>query len=202
MTLITEILKETAGLTAPTPELLTDCGSGQCRPILIYPHTILRCETVEASFDDDLRKLVADLAATLYASKGLGISAPQIGVPRRVFLVDLWNGREPQQGQPASQLLVAVNPTLWVFPGPSSSGDEGCLSFPGVQTRVTRATKIALKAYNHRGQPWVLSCSALLARVIQHEYDHLYGKILVDHLDRRQTKRLISFLRSMPTQPA
>lgn len=200
--LTTEILKETAGLTAPVPELLTDCGNGQCRPILIYPHTALRHETVEASFDDDLRKLVADLAATLYASKGLGISAPQIGVSRRVFLIDLWNGREPQQGQPASQLLVVVNPTLWVLPGSLSSADEGCLSFPGVQIRVARAAKITLKAYNHRGQPWALSCGALLARVIQHEYDHLNGKVLVDHLDRRRTKRLISFLRSLPTHPA
>lgn len=187
---LAEMVQETEGLGPPEPELLKDCGDGVVRPILVYPNPRLRDETSEADFDDRLRKLVADLATTMYAVGGIGLAAPQIGEPDRVFVVDLLNGQPPQKGRPPSQLLVVVNPIVWPIPGKVRRDAERCLSFPDVVENVTRPNQIVLKAYNHYGKPYALGCGSDLARAVQHEYDHLEGRLLIDHMSKKDARDL------------
>lgn len=190
-----EMVPETEGLGPPDPELLRDCGDGVVRTILTYPNSRLWDETTEVSFGEGLRKLVADLAMTMYAVGGVGLAAPQIGEQDRVFVVDIWNGAPGQRGRPPSQLLVVVNPILWCIPGKERRDSERCLSFPDVVENVTRPTHIILKAYNHRGKPYALGCGGDLARAIQHEYDHLEGVLLIDHLSKTRARELRQRLR-------
>lgn len=185
-----EMARETQGLGAPEPETLGDCGDGEVKPILTYPSPRLREESGEVEFDEDLRKLVADLATTMYAANGIGISAPQIGVPARVFIVDIMNGQPPQKGRPLNQLLVAVNPKLWAVPGKVRRDAERCLSFPDAVELIERPLSVILKAWTHKGKPYALGCSSDLARAIQHEYDHLEGKLLIDYMAKKKARDL------------
>jgi len=188
---LAEMAAETEGLGPPEPEILRDCGDGEIRPILVYPNPRLRDDTATViDFDDRVRKLVADLATTMYAYNGIGLAAPQIGESERVFVVDILNGQPPQKGKPTNQLLVAVNPKLWFIPGKAKRDAERCLSFPDAVELVTRPASIILKACTHRGKPYAMGCSAGLARVIQHEYDHLDGKLLVDHMSKKKVRDL------------
>lgn len=191
---LAEMVKETEGLGPPEPEILKDCGDGVVRPILVYPNPRLRDETAESDFDERLRKLVADLATTMYAVGGVGLAAPQIGEPDRVFVIDLMNGQPPQKGRPPSQLLVAVNPIIWPVPGKERRDAERCLSFPDLVENVTRPSQVILKAYSHLGKPYALGCGADLARAIQHEYDHLEGVLLVDHMPKKKARDLRRYL--------
>lgn len=186
-----EMSKETKGLGPPDPEMLTDCGDGVVRPILVYPSPRLRDETADVSeFDDRLRKLVSDLTTTMYTIGGIGLAAPQLGETDRVFVIDLMNGQPPRRDRPPSQLLVVVNPQVWVIPGKSKRDAERCLSFPDVVENVTRPTQIVLKAFDHHGKPYALGCAADLARVIQHENDHLEGVLLIDHMAKKKARDL------------
>jgi len=191
---LAEMVKETEGLGPPEPEMLRDCGDGEIRPILVYPNPRLRDETAEADYDERLRKLVADLATTMYAVGGVGLAATQIGEPDRVFVIDLMNGQPPQKGRPPSQLLVAVNPIVWPIPGKERRDSERCLSFPDLVENVTRPNQVVLKAYNHHGKPYALGCGADLARAIQHEYDHLEGVLLIDHMPKKKARDLRRYL--------
>lgn len=185
-----EMTRETLGLGPPEPETLSDCGDGEVRPILTYPSPRLREDAGEVEFGEDLRKLVADLATTMYAANGIGISAPQIGVPARVFIVDIMNGQPAQPDRPSNQLLVAVNPRLWVVPGKMRRDAERCLSFPDAVELINRPLAIILKAHTHKGKPYALGCSSDLARAIQHENDHLEGKLLIDYMAKKKARSL------------
>jgi len=182
---------ETEGLGPPSPELLQDCSDGVVCPILVYPNARLREPAAEViDFDDRIRKLVADLATTMYAIGGVGLAAPQIGDPERVFVLDILNGQPPQKGRPANQLLVAVNPKVWVVPGKTRRDAERCLSFPDVVELITRPASVILKACDHRGKPYAMGCGADMARAIQHEFDHLEGKLLIDYLPKKKARDL------------
>lgn len=186
-----DMAAETEGLGPPEPEMLRDCGDGEIRPILVYPNPRLRDDTAQVlDFDDRVRKLVADLATTMYAAGGIGLAATQIGEADRVFVVDVLNGQPPQKGKPTNQLLVAVNPKVWFIPGKVKRDAERCLSFPDAVELVTRPASIILKAHTHRGKPYAMGCSATLARAIQHEYDHLEGKLLVDYMPKKKVRDL------------
>jgi len=186
-----EMAKETAGLGPPEPEMLADCGDGDIRPILVYPSPRLRDNTADVDdFDDRVRKLVADLTTTMYACGGIGLAATQIGESDRVFVIDLMNGKPPQEGRPPSQLLVAVNPQVWPIPGKTKRDAERCLSFPDSVENVTRPHQIILKAFNHKGKPYALGCSSDLSRAIQHEFDHLEGVLLIDHMAKKKARDL------------
>lgn len=183
---LAQMVSETEGLGPPSPELLTDCGDGEIRSILTYPDPRLRVTTTPVlEFDDHLRKLVADLALTMYATNGIGIAAPQIGEAARVFLVDILNGQPAKQGHPTTQLLVAVNPQVWTIPDKVRRDAERCLSFPKDVVLVTRPAQIFLKAHDHRGKPYALGCGGDLSRAIQHEFDHLEGYLLVDRVSSK-----------------
>ena len=197
-----QMISETQGLTAPAPDTLMDCGDGEVQPILTYPDPVLREECVDIDeFGEPLRKLVADLTTTMYASGGIGLAAPQIGISKRVFVVDMLNGAPPAEGRPPSQLLIAVNPQLWRI-GRIARDAERCLSFPDAVEVVPRSNHITLKAFTHRGEPYAMSMRSMLARIVQHEFDHLDGKLIIDYLAKKRARQLREAARtaSLPYQ--
>lgn len=147
------------------------------RPILHYPDKRLRIpgEHVE-KFDDGLRALVADMAETMYAAPGVGLAAPQIGVSKRLFVIDIATGADEP-----SDLRVFVNPEI-VELGELCVSTEGCLSFPGSSEEVRRGETVKVRAQNEYGEAFELEAEGLLAIAIQHENDHLDGKLLIDRV--------------------
>jgi peptide deformylase len=146
------------------------------RTILHYPDARLRepGKKVE-SFTPELHQLIDDMAETMYAAPGCGLAATQIGAPWQVFVVDCASEGEP------SDLRVFVNPEILGAQGGVSS-EEGCLSFPSAREEVERAEKVRVRAQDQKGQWFELEAEGLLAIAIQHEYDHLQGVLMIDHL--------------------
>lgn len=142
----------------------------------MYPDPRLReaAQDVEV-FDDDLRRLVDDMAETMYAAPGIGLAAPQLGIGKRIFVIDLADEDTP------SALRVFINPQLDGLQG-KQSWREGCLSFPDVSEEVQRAAEVTVKAKDQFGTPFELTSEGLLAVAIQHENDHLDGKLIIDHV--------------------
>lgn len=146
------------------------------RTILHYPDKRLREPGKDVSdFGPGLQSLVEDMAETMYAAPGVGLAATQIGVALRVFLVDVSGEDEP------SDLKVFVNPEITEASG-QQTFEEGCLSFPGVHESVDRAEKVRVRAQDASGERFELEAEGLLAVAIQHENDHLEGKLMIDHL--------------------
>jgi peptide deformylase len=147
------------------------------RPILHYPDKRLRNKALAVTrFDGELRQLCEDMAETMYAAPGVGLAAPQIGVSLRVFVIDVATGDDAP-----SDLRTFINPEIVARTG-TICFEEGCLSFPGVHEEVERAERIEVRAQGVDGKPFELEADGLLAVAIQHENDHLDGKLLVDHL--------------------
>lgn len=152
------------------------------REILQYPDE--RLYTVAqpvATVDDDLRALVSDMAETMYAAPGVGLAATQIDVHKRVITIDVSEGRD--------ELLVLINPQILERDG-GQECEEGCLSVPGVYEKVTRAQKVKVRALGLDAQPFEMEAEGLLAVCIQHEMDHLDGKVFVDYLSRLKQGRI------------
>jgi peptide deformylase len=146
------------------------------RPILIYGDPRLEAPNASVEvFDDHLLLLVDELFSTGWKAPGLGLAAPQIGVNIRLATVDLSVGKDPEQQ------LVLANPKIVSAEG-AVSVEEGCLSFPGLFTTLTRPREIVVQAEDVSGEPFELSASGLLAQAICHEVDHLDGRLLVHHL--------------------
>lgn len=146
------------------------------RTILHYPDPRLRTKaTPVAVIDDAIGKLCDDMAETMYAAPGVGLAAPQIGVSLRVFVVDIAGEDEP------SDLHELINPEIVSKVGKQCER-EGCLSFPGVTEEVQRAAKVTVRARDRQGGAFELTVEGLLSVAIQHEYDHLDGKLMIDHL--------------------
>lgn len=152
------------------------------RQILHYPDPRLRrkAEPV-AKVTDEIRVLVDDMAETMYHAPGIGLAAIQIGVPQRVVVIDLSEERD--------QLQVFINPEIEESEGEQIL-EEGCLSVPGVFEPVTRAGRIKVRALDRNGAPFELEATGLLATCIQHEIDHLDGKVFVDYLSRLKQQRI------------
>jgi peptide deformylase len=144
------------------------------RPILTYPDPRLRepAKPVE-TIDDEVRQLVEDMAETMYDAPGCGLAANQIGVDKRIFVIDIADEDEP------SDLRVFINPEITDKTG-SQSWQEGCLSFPGVSEEVKRAATVHVKALDEHGNAFELEATGLLAVAVQHENDHLDGVLMVD----------------------
>ncbi|MDH5491509.1 MAG: peptide deformylase [Myxococcales bacterium] len=147
------------------------------RSILHYPDKRLRTpgEPVRV-FDEALQRLVLDMAETMYAAPGVGLAAPQIGVNKRIFVIDIATDDEEP-----SDLRVFVNPEIREREG-LVHFDEGCLSFPGVREEIERAERVKVEALDARGERFELETDGLLAIAIQHENDHLDGKLMIDRL--------------------
>jgi len=162
------------------------------RPILLYPDPVLLEPTrpVE-SVDDSVRELIDDLVETMVAAPGIGLAANQIGDRRRVCVVDLSAGENPDE------LVELVNPRIVESVDPDVA-EEGCLSFPDVLVDVTRGFRATVEALDRHGEPFRLECDGLLARAIQHECEHLEGRTFIDGLSslkreliRRKIKKRI-----------
>lgn len=123
-------------------------------------------------FDNDLRKLVADMFETTYASQGIGLAAPQVGVSKRVTVIDLSMGKDPKDK------LVLVNPEITFSEGKLYE-EEGCLSFPDIREKIVRAARIRIRAQNEHGKWFEMDGDDLLSRCMQHEIDHLNGMLFI-----------------------
>jgi len=146
------------------------------RPILRYGDKGLHETAAEVTvFDDSLQRLIDDMIETMYAAPGVGLAATQIGVPLRVFVIDLSVGRS------ASALIVMVNPTFVSREG-TQLEEEGCLSAPGFNATVVRPQKAVVKGLDRHGTEQSLDGEGLLARAFQHEMDHLDGVVFIDRL--------------------
>lgn len=150
--------------------------------ILIYPDPRLhQVAKPVVQVDDATRKLVDDMADTMYHAPGIGLAAPQVDVLRRIMVVDASEER--------NDLRVFINPEIVERDGRQEI-EEGCLSVPGIFAPVRRAAHIRVRALNRHGAPFEIEASGLLAVCIQHEYDHLDGKMFVDYLSRLKQERI------------
>jgi peptide deformylase len=139
------------------------------REIVKYPDPILQRPTEKVTeFDDELRKLAADMFESMYKAIGIGLAAPQIGVGKRITVIDLSNQKDPKDK------IVLVNPEI-VHKEGKQVEEEGCLSLPDIRDKVSRAMKVKVKAQDLEGKPIELEGTELLARAFQHEIDHLDG---------------------------
>jgi peptide deformylase len=161
------------------------------RRIRTYPDPVLRaaCREVEA-FDEQLARLVADMVDTMIAAPGVGLAAPQVGVERRVAVVDLSVGSEP------GGLHVLVNPRVLEVEGLGTE-TEGCLSLPGITEKVDRPLRVRVLAQDLGGQPFELVALDWLARAILHEIDHLDGVLFTDRLRGLRKERAKRLLRRL-----
>lgn len=154
------------------------------------PRLRTRAEPVEA-VDDDVRRLVDDMFETMYAAPGIGLAATQVNVHRRVIVIDVSEGKD--------QPLCLINPEITALDGIEEM-EEGCLSVPGVYERVSRADRITVSALDRDGAPYSLDAEGLLAVCIQHEMDHLEGKLFVDYISSLKRNRIRSRLVKMQKQ--
>ena len=156
-------------------------------PILHYPDERLhRVAAPVEAINDEIRQLVRDMAQTMYAAPGIGLAATQVDVHKQIIVLDISEAHD--------QLLVLINPQILEARGEADC-EEGCLSVPGIYETVRRAEWIKVRALDRDGQPFTLETAGLLAVCIQHEMDHLKGKVFVEYLSRLKQTRIIAKLK-------
>jgi peptide deformylase len=152
------------------------------REIITVPHKTLRGKARKVtSFGAELQKLIDDMVETMRAAPGVGLAAPQLNVPLRVIVVE-FNESEDEETPP--KLYMVVNPKITRFSSDQEIGTEGCLSIPGIVGDVERPISVTVKGFNRRGQPLKIKASGWLARIFQHEVDHVDGVLFVDRADK------------------
>ena len=151
-------------------------------PILHYPDDRLHTKAKPvAAVDDAIRQLVADMAETMYSAPGIGLAATQVDVHLRVIVMDISENHD--------QLLALINPVIIKAEG-KAEREEGCLSVPGIYETVTRAERITVKYLDLRGKEIIKEADGLIGVCIQHEMDHLEGKVFVEYLSRLKQGRI------------
>ncbi len=151
-------------------------------PILEFPDPRLRRVAAPvAAIGPEIVKLIRDMAETMYAAPGIGLAATQVDVHKRIIVMDLSETRD--------ELHVFINPEVLASEGEVET-EEGCLSVPGYYDDVRRAARVRVRAQDEHGEPFELEAEGLLAVCIQHEMDHLMGKVFVDHLSPLKRARL------------
>ena len=151
-------------------------------PILRYPDPRLHTRAAPVlNVDDSIRKLVADMAETMYEAPGIGLAATQVDVHQRVVVIDV--------SEDNSALLALINPEIISRSGEQVC-EEGCLSVPGIYDKVTRAETVRVRALDQQGKTFELDAEGLLAVCIQHELDHLDGKVFVEYLSKLKQTRI------------
>jgi peptide deformylase len=151
-------------------------------PILRYPDPRLHTKAAPiAVVDDAIRRLAADMAETMYEAPGIGLAATQVNQHVQLIVIDV--------SEDKSQLLTLINPEILERSG-QCEGEEGCLSVPGIYETVTRSERVRVRALGTDGQPFELAADGLLAICIQHEMDHLQGKVFVEYLSTLKQNRI------------
>ncbi len=155
------------------------------RDIVLFPDPVLQttCDPVD-EVNDDIRQLVDDMVETMYDAPGIGLAAPQIGVTKRITVIDTTAGEEE------GNLHVLINPRIVEAEG-HITWEEGCLSIPGVYEKVDRANKVTVRALDRHGEPYELEAEEILAVAIQHEIDHLDGVLFLEHLSGLKRRILV-----------
>jgi peptide deformylase len=156
-------------------------------PILRYPDPRLHKVAARVErVDDKIRKLIKDMAETMSAAPGVGLAATQVDVHKRIIVIDISEGQDG--------LHVFINPEILEAAGEADC-EEGCLSVPGIYEKVRRAQWIKVRALNAEGEQYSIEADGLLAVCIQHEMDHLEGKVFVEYLSRLKQSRILARLR-------
>jgi len=149
------------------------------RPIVRFPDSRLRQKSADVkTIDDDVRRVVADMTDSMYAANGAGLAAIQLGHPLRIFIVDGQVAGGTEQDGPK----VFINPEIVEISQEAQTGDEGCLSFPGIYVPVKRGLRARVRALDLEGKPFEVEGEELYARALQHETDHLNGRLLIDQV--------------------
>jgi len=158
--------------------------------LTLYPDPCLRRPAVPIeAFDEELRAIVAGMFERMYASKGVGLAAPQVGLKKRVLVLNPTTDKKDE--------LVLVNPRILERSGPATLFEEGCLSFPGIYAEVERPESCRVQAYRVDGTAFEETYGGFTSRIVQHEYDHLEGVLLVDRMspaDRLRNKAALEEL--------
>ncbi|MGD0500346.1 MAG: peptide deformylase [Bryobacteraceae bacterium] len=146
-------------------------------PIVKYGNPVLENEAADVTEFDapELRKLIEDMFESMYASKGVGLAAPQIGIGKKIAVIDTSNGEN------AGEKLVLINPKILRVEG-KQTGEEGCLSIPGFREQVRRGKRVTIRARDLKGEPFEKTGEDLLARAFLHETDHLFGRLYFTHI--------------------
>ena len=161
-------------------------------PILHYPDPRLHKIAVPVKrVDDKIHRLIKDMAETMYAAPGIGLAATQVDVHQRLLVIDISETRD--------RLQVFINPEIISAEGEAEC-EEGCLSVPGIFEKVTRAAKVTVSALDEHGQQRTLQAEGLLAVCIQHEMDHLVGRVFVEKLSRLKQQRIVAKLSKQQRQ--
>lgn len=144
-----------------------------------YPEKVLREKASPVDkIDREIQRLIDDMIETMYAAPGIGLAAPQVGVSKRIIVIDV----SVKEGENIP-LIVLINPEIIISEGEIES-EEGCLSLPGYITTVKRAEKVIVKGLNRKGREIMIESKGLLSRALQHEIDHLNGLLLIDRIGR------------------
>ena len=160
-------------------------------PIVKFPDPILqRASAPVTEFDDDLRKLVADMFESMYAAQGIGLAAPQIGIAKRLTVIDLSNKKEPKDK------IVLINPEITLQEGKQLE-EEGCLSLPEIREKVRRSARVVVKAQDEYGNWQEYEGTELLARAFQHEIDHLNGVLFIFRISALKRDLILRRIRKM-----
>lgn len=163
--------------------------------ILEYPDPRLRAVARPVTaFDANLRRLVSDMAETMYAAPGIGLAATQVDQHIRLIVIDVSEGKD--------QLRVFANPEILWASDETVLCEEGCLSVPGIYDEVRRPAQVRVRAQDANGAPFELDCEGLLAVCVQHEMDHLSGKVFVDYLSALKQDRIRNKLKKRKAREA
>eukprot|EP00904_Undaria_pinnatifida_P012042 jgi/Undpi1/7969/HiC_scaffold_24.g10441.m1 len=172
--------------TFSSPQIDPGVVEGTDLRILKYPHPALRAENAEIDvFDDDLKKLAKDMLKVMYAAKGVGLAAPQVGVNKRLMVFN----PEGDAGHWLDEIIL-VNPRIVASGKGKITDEEGCLSFPDMGGQVERRNWVKVEALNARGKKVKKKYTDWTARIFQHEYDHLDGKVYIDRLSPEEKEKV------------
>jgi len=159
--------------------------------IVKYPEPVLSQPGEPVTeFNDELRKFVADMFETMYAAQGIGLAAPQVAVSKRITVIDLSMGKNPKEK------LVLINPEVILRDGKQYE-EEGCLSFPEIREKVSRAWKVRIRAQNEHGEWFEMDGEELLSRAFQHEIDHLDGMLFIFRMSALKRDLALRKIRKM-----
>ena len=161
-------------------------------PIVKFGHPVLEREAEDVrDFDTpELHRFLEDMFESMYAAKGVGLAAPQIGFSKKIAVIDVSNGENPDEK------LVLINPKILKTEG-KQEGEEGCLSIPGFREQVRRGKRVTVRAKNAKGEEFEMTGEDLLARAFLHETDHLYGRLYITHISALKRDLLKRKIRKM-----